>query len=286
MHTPESYYVVSNPRAGSGPDDLLVLFTGESQTKPLHRLGPKVFDYYLIHAVISGRGVLECGDGEIVLGPGDSFVIEPERLVSYVSDEADPWHYVWIAFSGPQASRLMAELNVPSGEPVIRAGDRRRIPLLYRRVQAALRGKRPNASLLATGYLHLLLAAYSEALTRSAGEAPPADTAGDRLVQQAIHYLTTQFAEPITIEQMAEALGYNRAYLSRLFKRHTRVTPVTFLLQLRVGKARQLLRERPELTIEQIAASVGFHDPLYFSKQFRRAYACSPSEYRAQMKAL
>ena len=56
MDKPYSYYVVSNPLP-AGESDFTVLFAGESQTKPEHRLGPKVYDYYLIHYVISGRGV-------------------------------------------------------------------------------------------------------------------------------------------------------------------------------------------------------------------------------------
>ena len=39
----------------------------------------------------------------MLIGAGDSFVIEPEQLISYVSDETDPWHYCWIAFTGAQA---------------------------------------------------------------------------------------------------------------------------------------------------------------------------------------
>ncbi len=66
------------------------------------------------------------------------------------------------------------------------------------------------------------------------------------------------------MEMMAENLGYNRAYLSKLFKEHTGITPVTFLLRLRLDNARRMLRERLELTVEQIAFSVGFRDPLYF----------------------
>ncbi|MBW7457649.1 helix-turn-helix domain-containing protein, partial [Paenibacillus sepulcri] len=68
------------------------------------------------------------------------------------------------------------------------------------------------------------------------------------------------------------------------FKQHTGMTPVTFLLKLRLDKARQLLRERQELTTQQIAASVGLQDPLYFSKQFRRFYGLSPSAYREEMR--
>ncbi|MNR05685.1 HTH-type transcriptional regulator CdhR [compost metagenome] len=159
------------------------------------------------------------------------------------------------------------------------------MPVLFRQIQLALKSKKTNTQLKATGYLNLLLGEYCDALAAPDSTRLITEAESDRIVQQAIHYLSTQYAEPITIEMMAESMGYNRAYLSRMFKRHTKVTPVTFLLKLRVDKARLLLRERLELTIEQIAASVGFYDPLYFSKQFRRWYGVSPSEYRNQIKS-
>lgn len=107
---------------------------------------------------------------------------------------------------------------------------------------------------------------------------------GEQLVQQVIRYLSSQYTEAVSIEAMAETLGYNRAYLSRLFKQRTGLSPMTFLLKLRVDKARLLLRERLELTIEQIASSVGFYDPLYFSKQFRRFFGQSPTSYREAIR--
>ncbi|TXK83856.1 AraC family transcriptional regulator [Paenibacillus sp. N3.4] len=280
-----SYYVVSNPLP-LHENELTVLFAGESQTKPEHRLGPKVYDYYLIHYIISGKGVFSSQGQDYKLGAGDSFVIEPEQLISYVSDECDPWHYCWIAFTGAQAAALVASTGATPLQPVIHTERNRHISVLFRQIQQALKTKRTNAQLKAIGYLHLLLGEYCETLSASALIGDITHAENDRIVQQAIHYLSTQYAEPITIELMAESLGYNRAYLSRMFKRHTQVTPVTFLLKLRVDKARLLLRERLELTIEQIASSVGFYDPLYFSKQFRRWYGVSPSEYRNQIKSL
>lgn len=285
MSKPESYYVVSNPLP-AGESDFTVLFAGESQTKPEHRLGPKVYDYYLIHYVISGRGVFSSHGEEYAIGAGDSFVIEPEQLISYVSDEIVPWHYCWIAFTGAQAAKRVGEAGLTPASPIIHIARNRHIPVLFRKIQLALKSRKSNAQLKATGYLSLLLGEYCEALSAPVVTGLVAEDESDRIVQQAIHYLSTQYAEPITIEMMAESLGYNRAYLSRMFKQHTKVTPVTFLLKLRVDKARLLLRERLELTIEQIAASVGFYDPLYFSKQFRRWYGVSPSEYRSQIKLL
>jgi len=124
------------------------------------------------------------------------------------------------------------------------------------------------------------LASLLEASEDVAPTLPRPDSHSEELARQVIGYLSTQYAEPITIEGMAETLGYNRAYLSRIFKQRAGVSPATFLTKLRVDHGRRLLRERPELTVEQIASSVGFQDPLYFSKQFRRWYSQSPTVYR------
>lgn len=99
-------------------------------------------------------------------------------------------------------------------------------------------------------------------------------------VQKSIDYLFERYAEPVSISLMAKAIGYNRAYLSKRFKQATGLSPVTFLLRLRLDIAQRLLLEQPELTTTQIAASVGIHDPVYFSRQFRRQYGKSPTEYR------
>lgn len=101
-----------------------------------------------------------------------------------------------------------------------------------------------------------------------------------RMVKQMMSYMSAQYAHPISIEQMSISLGYNRAYLSRVFKQETGMTPVTYLLKLRIDQSKRILRERPDLSIEQVAASVGLADPLYFSRQFKREVGESPSRYR------
>ncbi|TLS49178.1 AraC family transcriptional regulator [Paenibacillus antri] len=284
-----TYAVVSHPDPDAANRSLQVLFTGRSQTKPGHRLGPKVFDHFLIHYVESGRGVYTAEGREYALGAGDSFVIYPEALVSYAADEEEPWQYRWIAFKGEEAERLVAAGGVSPETPMARTREGARAAKWFERVMKTFRDKEAGAHLRANGCLQLLLAEYADA--RRAGEAADAAAKGAdddgpaaALTRQAIHYMTTQYAEPITIELMAESLGYNRAYLSRVFRERTGATPVAFLVRLRLDRARRLLRERPLLTVEQVASSVGFADALYFSKQFRRAYGQSPTEYRRSVK--
>src|SRR5690606_14208328 len=105
------YTVASNPSpmpaSGEAAASLHVLFAGESQTKPGHRLGPKVYDFYLMHLILSGRGTFTYNGTRRELSAGDTFLIRPEELVSYESDQGEPWRYRWIAFAGARADSLV-----------------------------------------------------------------------------------------------------------------------------------------------------------------------------------
>lgn len=278
-----TYRVVSNP-INLQPRGLTVLFSGESQTKPNHRIGPKVVDYYLLHHVLSGRGRFHSGEYNGELTAGSSFLIHPHQLFDYVSDEAEPWRYRWVAFIGSDAGELVASAGLGPLSPVVDTGGSSAPAGRCRAIFECFRNRGGAASVEATGHLHLLFADLAAGSAERA--APPQlrpNSHNEELVQLVIGYLTTQYAEPITIEAMAETLGYNRAYLSRLFKQVVGLSPVTFLTKLRIDHGRRLLRERPELTVEQIASSVGIQDPLYFSKQFRRWHGQSPSMYRSSV---
>ncbi|QHT59945.1 AraC family transcriptional regulator [Paenibacillus lycopersici] len=285
MELRPTYTVLSNPEPNAH-GDLYVLFAGESQTKPGHLIGPKVYDFYLMHHVLSGSGSFTCAGRRHELRAGHTFLIHPDQLISYESCERDPWRYRWIAFEGGSAAALVAEAGLEPGAPVIDTGRNPRVAVLFHQMMRIFRQSGRASHLRAAGYLQLLFAEYAAELTAAETASQQQRDDGEALTQQVLRYLSTQYAEPISIENMADTLGYNRAYLSRLFKRQTGATPVTFLLKLRIDKAHLLLREREELTIEQIAASVGFQDPLYFSKQFRRFYGQSPTVYREAMRAL
>jgi AraC-like DNA-binding protein len=328
MEKRPTYDVVSNPflPEKGEEDDLYILFAGHSQTKPGHQNGPRVFDYYLIHVVLSGRGTFECDGERFHLAAGDSFVIEPGKLVTYRADPQDPWFYRWIAVKGARAGQLLTRCGIDWAKPVVcgcgpelpparteggkswgaagvevragrrktaaenghaadeagcPAGDERLLPACWiERTEETFRAREPGGALEATGCFHMLLAGFAAVLKPNRSREVRGLTRIERHMRQAAERLTAQFAEPIRIDRLAEQFGYSRSYFSKMFKKVNRVTPVEFLTSLRTGKARQMLRERPDLSVEQIACSVGYQDALYFSKQFRKVYGLSPSEYR------
>lgn len=274
----ETYSAAANPEVFES-SDLHVLFAGESQTAADHRLGPKVYDYFLLHFVEQGKGSFRTEFAYYSLRAGDCFLIQPNQLVSYASDKKDPWQYRWIAFTGDKAAELVQRAGFTPQTAVFSSSSDSTIPGMLESVLQVFRTRKPSSHSASLGYLHLIMAEAEEKLVRESA-LPAGESGVQRTVKQMIYYMSSQYAHPISIEQMCSSLGYNRAYLSRIFKKATGLTPVTYLLKLRIDKSRQLLRERPELSIEQISASVGLTDALYFSRQFRRFHGESPSEYR------
>ncbi|MDR1618746.1 MAG: helix-turn-helix domain-containing protein [Treponema sp.] len=101
---------------------------------------------------------------------------------------------------------------------------------------------------------------------------------------KAIGYIREHFAEPV---QLSSAAGFSQvspAYLSRLFSEHLKTSFVDFLTELRMEKAEQLIRESG-MSIKEIAFAVGYQDPNYFSKIFRKLRGQSPTEFAEDLKS-
>jgi transcriptional regulator GlxA family with amidase domain len=80
----------------------------------------------------------------------------------------------------------------------------------------------------------------------------------------------------LTIEAIARASGASTSTLRRMFLTHLKMTPVEYLQDLRLGRARDLLA-KTTLGVKEVAARVGYADALYFSKAFSRRHGCPPS---------
>jgi AraC-like DNA-binding protein/quercetin dioxygenase-like cupin family protein len=255
-----------------------VMFAGWSRTDPGHYMGPLIHSYYLIHYVISGQGHFKGMGKDYTLHPGDSFIIYPNELVQYTADDQDPWEYCWVAFNGNRFDKLLRKMKISPTTPIVRANGSRRLRPLLRLIERTLARREEHDAILADGYLQQLLGEY--AIDRIAAASPNASAAvmNDAHIDHAIGLLTHRYYQPISIAELAREIGYHRTYFSKVFKERTGMSPLAFLMKIRMEQARTLLRS--DLSIEQIAMSVGFNDPLYFSKQFKRWYGMSPSHYR------
>jgi AraC-like DNA-binding protein len=103
-------------------------------------------------------------------------------------------------------------------------------------------------------------------------------------LERAIQYLLQNYTEPLDIAKVAQRFGYSEGYFYRSFKKRTGVAPNTFLVRARIQQAVLLLQET-DLTVADIGVQVGYPNPMYFSRIFRRVTNRSPLAYRTQIKA-
>lgn len=111
----------------------------------------------------------------------------------------------------------------------------------------------------------------------------PAEMPGERKIESVVSLFIEYVQEDMTKEfdynAFARANGYSPNYFRKIFKDAMHVTPWEYVKQVRLRKARQLLREGI-LSVREVAAGVGFEDTFYFSKFFKKEVGCSPSAYR------
>ncbi|GAA3403900.1 AraC family transcriptional regulator [Paenibacillus hodogayensis] len=270
------FSVSVNPHPGKG--ELVVLFGGREQTLPGHNIGPQVYDYFLVHHVVSGKGTFQCLGRTYELAAGDSFFIFPGELFRYTADGEEPWTYRWIGFRGDRAEELLSVLDISRHRPIAKPQKHRRAATLFHQMERLLGEARAGCDLRSSGLLRVLLAEYERGGELRAEGAGAGRSPVEQQVERTMRWLSVQYSQQVSIEEMSRSLGYNRTHLSKMFKQHTGMTPMHFLLKIRMERAKLLLREA--LTVEQVAASVGFADPLYFSKQFKKWFGRSPTEYR------
>ncbi len=95
-------------------------------------------------------------------------------------------------------------------------------------------------------------------------------------------YIRANFNTAITLDEIARHFNFTPAYLIRIFKRQVGVTPIQYLIDLRMAEARRLMIGSPGLDIKEIGEIVGYPDPHYFSRIFKNTHGVTPTEYRSR----
>jgi two-component system response regulator YesN len=95
-----------------------------------------------------------------------------------------------------------------------------------------------------------------------------------------IDYIKHHYQEDLKIESLGKLFHYSSNYLGKQFKKETGQSFNSFVDELRIKEAQNLLKNS-ELKIYEISQLTGFHDPDYFTAKFRKLTGLSPKDYRA-----
>ena len=260
-----------------GHTDLYVYQCGMEQCPCGHAYGPAVRDHYLIHYIHSGKGIFKIGDTIYQLKAGSGFLICPDIITFYKADDEDPWRYSWIGFHGIKAESYLKDANLTLENPIFQYDQDDFIEHCFIEMNNAYYLKR-GGEVQRLAYLYLFLNKLIQ-LNPEGLYYDSADSRRDAYITQALQFIEMNYSRKITIDSISRHVGLNRSYFNSIFRSAMGLTLQEYLIEFRIRKACELLPNK-DLTIGNISRSVGYNDPLHFSKIFKNVKGSTPTDYR------
>lgn len=253
---------------------------------PAHA-GTNVHSYAVIILVKRGKSKVRHA-GEQVLRAGDVHLIPP-------GDPHGAMHFedmeLWALAFHPEAfplddpswgsraeARLGPLLRVRSGcHPVLRpnAAQRRRLERWFRLLESEFASDDSSRDEAMSALLRLVLIE----LERMSGPEAPPDASGLGLARRALTHIETHALEPLSLADVARALGRSATHVAGVVRKETGRTVGQWILEYRMAEARRRLRGTDE-RVDIIAERVGYADVTHFIRLFRRAHGLTPAAWR------
>lgn len=261
---------------------LYLTWAGHRQCSPDFSEGPKLIDSYIMLFVLNGHGYAELHNGESKrLSKGDFLIYYPKQRHYFYADENDPMEIMWLYFQGTHCADMLNAIGLNADEPLHHFFISHSIQRTMTTIINALGMTDDIHRLAATGETMILFSYIQNTLQ---GRNRLKDTyKQDTAISKVLSFIEENYHMDINIDILCNYVNYSRSYLSRLFKKEVNMTIPEYANTIRIQHARILLIET-SMSMREVASSVGFSDPYYFSNVFKSFTGYSPSAYRAEHK--
>lgn len=233
-------------------------------------------EYQLIY-IVDGKGTLVTKSaGKTAVESGDMFILFPGEWHSYKPDDSTGWNEYWIGFQGINIdNRVKAGFFSPEA-PLFHIGYNEFIINLYHEaIRTAMRQEPFFQQLLAGVVNHLLgimfMTGNRNALTK--------DEESVRIVNMAKSLMDDSIENDIRMPDIADKLSISYTKFRRLFKQYTGLSPAQYFINLRIHRAKEMLRGT-SASIKEISITLHFESAEYFTTMFRSRTGMTPTEFR------
>lgn len=250
-------------------------------TKRLPTWRPKGRLDYLLLYIVSGKTHFYFKGEERIVTAGHMVLIQPrmEQRYEYFGDEK-PEVY-WVHFTGSNVKNILRKYEIPLDDPVFYSGASSTYAYIFKEMISELQACKTGFEELLAMYLRQIFLLVQR--TRQE-EKPSVSTYIQEEIEYARRYFNEHYNEPISIQDYAESRNMSVCWFQRNFKQIVNHTPMQYLLTIRINNAASLL-ETTDYGLSEISAIVGYEDPLYFSRLFRKLKGVSPRDYRKLIKS-
>lgn len=233
-------------------------------------------EYILLYCT-AGTGTVSIADETLLLKPNHFVVLPKDTPHHYKSSPVDPWTIYWLHFTGAYADHLYQKYTELGQEPVFLAYDIKRIEdfeQIFSMIENSFEER--NLEIVNIKYLGFI------STFLYAQEMDPL-TPGKDKISRSIQFMKKNPAALYSVQDLAAQQNLSVTHYSRLFRAKTGSSPNQYFIEIKVQSACQYLYFTDK-SIKEICREVGFEDPFYFSRVFKKLMGVSPVNYRNQHK--
>ena len=256
------YSILSN----NSPSPLDIYSIGCSNDINVTRFGPGRRNVYIIHYVSEGQGYY---NGNKVMA-GQGFLIRPGDYEEYICDLSNPWDFLWVISSDNRIEEIFKRYNADSKTCIFNYNSINYIKQVEKEII------RKNDSVLdSLKVLEMFLGVINSHLS----EREENKNNSDIYIDFCLNFIRENLYKEIKVGELTRLLGVSQPYLYNIFLHKLGISPKQYIISEKLKYAKKLLKET-DMTVEEVANSVGYNDGMEFSKIFKKKEGASPKKFK------
>ncbi|MDQ6419532.1 AraC family transcriptional regulator [Paenibacillus sp. LHD-117] len=264
-----------------------IMLAGHSQKPAGWRNGPYAHRFHSLWLMSKGKATFVLNGTAYAAEPGKLFALAPGMVVERINEGEGPIEFFFIRFAyavsafEEDGSWTFAD----DGElpfPLSGSYSMQNIPPLLNAFEQVLELTKHRGQIVQMRQRILFLDILTLIVSDLRSQIVTGHT--NAMIETTIDYMVGHYAENMTVEELAKMAGMSSSHYSRLFKKYASASPIHYLTQLRMDRAKELLI-LSDYKLKAVAQSIGYEDELYFSRLFKKFTGQSPSQYAKTHKA-
>lgn len=231
---------------------------------------------YMLLLSVTGNGKITYKGKTYPLEANNIVLINYELRHYYAAAEDNHWEYIFVQFCGSSMPTYEQLINEEGLTVISTQSDKKLSSLIFG--MEALFAEDGISSRLAFSE------GISEILTYMAAKAQQGQDQVrcqvNDTIRRVFDYIFGHYSEKITIEQLSEVACFSKYHFMHVFKRIVGITPYEYITCYRISRAKQLLRERDLMTLDQIATMTGLGDSRNLIRTFKKLNGITPTQFR------
>ncbi len=230
--------------------------------------GPGLRRGFTIHFNTKGKGYF---NGNVV-NEGQGFLVYDGMYAHHQADKKNPWELLWITLSGSYVPEILSQYKANPDTNIFDYG-----PLMYVRETAKKIYTFKEISMDSLRLLEMFLQIHCSCVKQENNIRCRASS--EIYIEYAQKYIKDNIHRAISIDELTRLIGISQPYLYKLFMKEFNMSPKQYIMKIKLDTAKNMLAST-DMTITEIANSVGYDDVLTFSRVFSSKEHTSPTKYR------